>query len=281
MKLKFLTFALLAFTMFMSCSKVPAGNVGVKFYLLGGSKGVDSEELSPGRYWIGINEELYLFPTFTQNYVWTKSRDEGSENDESITFQTKEGLTVGADVGITYRIKPDKVSNIFSKYKKGINEITDVFLRNMVRDAFVSVASTKEVESVYGTGKNVMLKEVEDLIISRVDSIGIIIEKIYLIGEMRLPKQVTDALNAKIRATQVAQQKENELREAQAEAKKKIATAEGEAQSILMVAKAQAKANKLISASLTRNLVDYKGIEKWDGKLPTVSGQNTPFISLK
>ena len=67
---KMMLIALLALTM-VACSKAPAGHVGVKYYLLGGDKGVDSEELPPGRYWIGVNEELYLFPTFTQNYVWT------------------------------------------------------------------------------------------------------------------------------------------------------------------------------------------------------------------
>lgn len=34
----------------MGCSKVPAGYKGVKVHLLGTSKGIDSEELGPGRY---------------------------------------------------------------------------------------------------------------------------------------------------------------------------------------------------------------------------------------
>ncbi|TON43446.1 transposase, partial [Vibrio parahaemolyticus] len=71
---------------------------------LGGDKGVQAEEVGVGRYWVGVNEELYSFPTFSQNYVWTASETEGSENDESISFQTIEGLAVNADVGITYRI---------------------------------------------------------------------------------------------------------------------------------------------------------------------------------
>ena len=185
-----------------ACTKVPAGNVGVKVYLLGGDKGVDSEELGVGRYYIGINEELYLFPTFTQNYVWTMDAKEGSPNDESITFQTVEGMTVGADVGISYKINPEKVTTIFQKYRRGIDEITDVFLRNMVRDGFVNVASTKKVENVYGAGKTEMIKEVEDYVKAQVSDIGIEIERIYLVGQLRLPAQVTAALNRKIEATQ-------------------------------------------------------------------------------
>ena len=127
---------IMAFAALSGCSKVPAGNVGVKVYLLGGEKGVDSEVLRVGRYWIGINEDLFLFPTFTQNYVWTKDATEGSPTDESITFQTQEGLGVNADIGISYHIDTDKVSLIFQKYRKGVDEITDIYLRNMVRDAF-------------------------------------------------------------------------------------------------------------------------------------------------
>lgn len=35
--------------------RVKPGYVAVKVYLLGGSKGVDYEELGVGRYWVGLN----------------------------------------------------------------------------------------------------------------------------------------------------------------------------------------------------------------------------------
>jgi len=271
---------LLVFAVLISaigCSKVPAGNVGIKFYLLGQKKGVDHEELSPGRYFIGINEELYLFPTFTQNYVWTASKDEGSPNDESITFQTKEGMSVGADVGITYRLDPTKVSSIFERYKKGIGEITDVFLRNMVRDAFVQAGSVREVESVYGIGKSELITEVQNTVQTQVDEIGIIIEKIYLIGDMRLPPTVISALNEKITATQRAQQRENELREAEAAAKKTVAQAQGEAE-----------ANRIKLSSLSPQIIEWQRLQneataigKWNGVLPQVTSGAVPFMSIK
>jgi len=267
--------------MLMNCSKVPAGNVGIKFYLLGKSKGVDYEELTPGRYWIGFNEELFLFPTFTQTETWTKDINEGSPVNQQIEFQTKEGMSVSADIGITYRIDPNKVSSVFEKYKKGIDEITDKFLRNMVRDAFVEVASTLPVESVYGEGKSSLMNDINERVSEQVKNIGIIIEKIYLVGSMRLPEAVTTALNLKIQATQRAQQRENELREAEAQAKKQIAEAEGTAQSKLKIAEADAKANILVSKSLTPELVKYKAIQKWDGVLPKVSGQANSFIDLR
>jgi len=173
----------------MSCSKVPSGHVGVKVHLLGGDKGVDTEELGVGRYWIGFNEELFLFPTFQQNYVWTKDVREGSPNDESFQFQTKEGMIVGADIGISYHLDASKISLIFQKYRRGVEEITDTFLRNYVRDALNTVSSTMAVESVYGAGKAELLAKVQLMVKKDIEQLGIIIDKIYIVGSLQLHHQ--------------------------------------------------------------------------------------------
>jgi regulator of protease activity HflC (stomatin/prohibitin superfamily) len=265
-----------------ACSKVPAGNVGIKVYLLGSNKGVDHEDLGPGNYWIGWNEELYVFPTFTQNYVWTKSATEGSPTDESISFQTVEGMSVSADVGISYAVIPEKVPAIFQKYRKQLDEITHIYLRNMVRDAFVHIASTKPVEDVYGVGKANLLTAVEEYVRAQCGDM-FKIERIYLVGDLRLPPQVTNSLNLKIQATQQAQQVENEIRTARAEAEKKIAEAEGSAKSLLVVAESQAQANKVLSDSLTPQFIQYQALKQWNGVLPTTMLPNgaVPFVGVK
>lgn len=273
---------MLATVMLTACSKVPSGYVGVKVYLLGGDKGVESEELGIGRYYIGMNEELYLFPTFTQNYVWTQDPAEGSPNDESISFQTIEGMNVSADVGISYRINKTEVSTIFQKYRKGIDEITDVYLRNMVRDAFVAKASTLEVESVYGKGKSALLEAVEKRVRQQTEDLGIIIERIYFIGGLRLPQAVTKALDAKIAATQKAQQRENEVAEAKAEADKVRAKAAGEADAVRLAAQAEAERITSLGRSLRDNpeVVKLNFIQKWDGTLPKVMSGSEGNIML-
>ena len=264
-----------------ACSYVPSGNVGIKVNLLGSEKGVESEVLGVGRYWIGWNEDLYVFPTFMQNYVWTAGVDEGSPNDESISFQTADGMTANADIGISYSIDPDKVSIIFQTYRRGVEEITDTFLRNMVRDALVKQSSNKPIEYVYGAGKSELLASVQKDVADQVAPLGINIGKIYWIGEIRLPKTVIDSINAKNAATQMAQQRQNEVAQAKAEADKKIEDARGEAESILRVAEAQAKANKLLAESLTTEFVQYQAITKWDGQLPKMTGSAAvPFIDV-
>ena len=266
---------------FASCSRVPAGHVGIKFHLLGNSKGVDYEELSPGLYWIGAYKELYRFPTFSQNYVWTVDPTEGSKNNEQFVFQDKEGLELSADIGITYRLDPTKVPMLFERYKRGIDEITDVFLRNMVRDALVSNTSSMDVDMIYGEGRTELLKRVEDEVQEQVEELGIIIERLYWIGSIRVPDGVRNAIDMKIRATQTAIQRENELREAEAEARKRIAEAEGRAESRLREAIAEAEANRIVNASLTNQLIEYRKIDKWDGKVPQVQGAGTPIIDMR
>lgn len=266
-----------------ACSKVPAGNVGIKAYLLGGDKGVDTEELGPGRYWIGINEELYLFPTFTQNYTWTQACINGDCENEELGFQTSEGLAVTADVGISYHIDPNKAALIFQKYRRGVDEITDLYLRNMVRDSLVKNASMMRVEDVYGTGKTKLIEAVQKDVSTQTTALGIVIEKVYWIGELRLPPTVTNAINAKITATQMTQQRQNEVAQAKAEADKKVEAARGAAESVTLLAKAQADALDIKGSALARNpkVIELQAIEKWDGKLPVYNGGNGPQPFIK
>lgn len=250
-------------------SQVPAGHVGVKVYLLGSSKGVDHEVLGVGRYYIGYNEQLYLFPTFQQNYVWTQSPHEGASNDESVTFQTKEGMNVNADIGINFHIDSTKVTTVFQKYRKGVDDIRDVYLRNYVRDAFQAEASKYPVEHVYGEGKKQLIDSVSSIVREKVAPEGIVLDNLYLVGSFRLPDAVTAALNSKIEATQKAQQAENEVATAKAEANKLRAQAQGIADS-----------NRLKAASITPALIEWEKLQKWNGVLPQVTGSSA-LINLK
>lgn len=274
-------FALITMLMLVcaACSKVPAGYVGVKFNLYGSDKGVQTQEMPPGRYWLSWNQEMYTFPTFTQTYTWQKADGQ----DESLTFGTVEGLSVNADVGITYAIKPDKVTTLFQTYRRGVDEITNTFLRNMVRDALVKHASTLGIESVYGRGKADLIEAVQTDVAAQVEPIGINVEKVYWIGDLRLPPNVTTAINAKIQATQMAEQRKNEVAQAQAEAAKEVAKAEGDAKAKLTIAQAEAQAIKVKGDALRDNpsVIQLNTVERWDGKLPIYQlGSSNALIQL-
>ena len=265
-----------------ACSDVPSGYTGIKVNLLGSDKGVDSQELGTGRYWIGMNEKLYTFPVFQQTQVWTKNVDEGSLTDDSVTFQSEKGLSVNSDISVVYSVDPKKVSVLFQKFRKGIDEITHTFLRSAVRDALVRSAGTKSIESIYGAGKADLINEVESKVRAETADLGIIIEHIYFIGDMRLPPSITAAINANAVASQMTAQREQEVQQVKFEADKLEQTARGEANSKLILAEAEAKSIKIKGDALSKNpeVLELSKIEKWNGEVPQVVGATTPFISL-
>jgi regulator of protease activity HflC (stomatin/prohibitin superfamily) len=264
------------------CERVPVGYAGIKVNLLGSEKGVDSELLSVGRYWLGWNEELHLYPTYQVNYVYTRDTTEASPTNEEFTFQTREGMECSVDLGVAMRFEYDKLTVMYQTYHKGEEEIRGVVVRNTIRDALNKIAGTMPVEYVYGEGKGKLIDSVLAVVRSDLAGTGIGIDKIFLIGSIRIPQSVKNALDAKVKMTQDAQTAENEVRKAEAEAKIKIAQAEGNAQSVLVNAKAQAEANRAISASITPTLVNYMAVQKWNGALPTYSGGGAiPFINIK
>jgi len=273
---KIFAVVLMAFAMLQltGCDNVRAGYVGVKVEKYGDTRGVKSEVLGPGRYWTGMNTDIFEFPTFSQNEVWQRT----NEKDESITFQSKEGTAINADFGMTYSIKRESVAQVFEKYRRGIEEISDVFLRNIVRDALNDIASKQSLDQLMDQ-KVEFMDRVQKEVIARAAASGITVESVSTIGKFRWPQQVEQAMNAKMTAVQDAIKVENELRKTKAEAEKAVAKAEAE----VRVARAEAQAVELRGQALAKNpqVLQQMAIDKWNGVLPQVAGGATPFVNLK
>lgn len=258
---------------FVCIKTIAPGYVGVVVDMLGDEKGVESKELHVGMHWISPWKNLFQFPIFEQNSTWQGDY-------EGFNFQTSEGMAVSADIGITYHLRPESIPIIFQKYRRGMDEITHVFIRNYIRDAINKSASKTRIEDLY-SGKEFFFEEVEKHVRNDLSPLGIELSRIYLIGRFHFPDNVIKALNAKIEAMQRAQQRENELREAEAEAKKQVAKAEGQAKCSLLQAEAEAKANLILAKSVTQELIQWQAIQKWDGSLPKVTGGAIPMIDIK
>jgi regulator of protease activity HflC (stomatin/prohibitin superfamily) len=252
---------------------ISPGYVGVVVDLLGDKKGVEAKELHVGMHWIAPWRTVYQFPIFEQNDTWEGER-------EGFNFQTSEGMAVSADIGITYHLRPESIPLIFQRYRRGMDEITNVFIRNYIRDAVNKSASHTRIEDLY-SGKESFFEDVEKHVREDLSPIGIQLSRIYLIGRFHFPSNVIAALNSKIEANQRAQQRENELREAEAEAKKQIAKAEGQARCAIVQAESEAKANSLLSQSVTEALIQWQAVQKWDGHMPHVTSGAMPFIEVK
>jgi hypothetical protein len=240
--------------------------VGVKVYTLGGNKG-NFEVLGVGRHWEGINEDIYLFPTFTQSKVWTADSREDSPTDEHFTVQSKEGVSIDADVGMTYAIQPDKVVTLFQKYRKDVNQITNTYLRSYVRDALNKYSVLYSTAELYGEAKTKVIEAAEKETREVMKDNGINLERLYWVNSLRPPENITAEINNKVAAVQIAQRKENEVR----------------------TAEAQAQINRLNNNSLSNMNVRMKELDiqekwvaRWNGQLPStmIPGSALPMFNI-
>lgn len=247
---------------------IEPGQVGVKVTTAGGERGVQRNLLEPGRHWIGFTERLYTFPTFVQNYVWDAGNTPQSPGNESIDFQSREGANINADFGVQYMFQRERIPDIFARYRMGAIEITRQTLRNEVRDALVSAASSRRIEELIGDGKNAFMDEVLAAVKERVAPHGILVDNVYAVGRFRLAAETESAINRRISAAQETEQRRQQVETARQEAERQRIEAEG-----------QAAANRIIAQSVTPELVQYMAAQKWNGQLPAATS-GVPFINL-
>ena len=125
----------------------------------------------------------------------------------------------------------------------------------------------------------------------RLDDYGIKITEIALtnigFGEAfekaieRKSVQQQEVLTAKLRKDQAEQEALATIEKAKGDGVSRAVIAKGEADAILVKAQAQAEANNLINKSLTTDLIQYRAIVEWDGKLPTFMGGGVvPFLNV-
>lgn len=262
---------LVILTYLFCVSWISPGEVGIVVNTLGSDKGIEDKELTVGLNFVAPWKNVYKFPIYEQNHQWT--------GNDGFSFQTSEGLSVKADIGINYNLEPTKIYQLFYKYRRGMDEITHLFIKNNIRDSINRTASKMKIEDLIGSKKEEFFDAVQKQVSQELEPLGFNISHIFVIGKFEVPDLVMDALNKKIEATQRAQQRENELREAEAQAKKEIALADGIGKSHIISAKAKSEANNILSKSLTPELLKWEALSKWDGVLPkALSGESTGFL---
>jgi len=260
---------------------IEPGHVGIRVSLYGSHSGVQDITVRTGAViYNRFTENIYEFPTFMQNAVWTKTADEGSPTDESITFNSSEGAVVNTDMALSYQIDPTKVPEIFVNLRQDAEYITHTYMRGKARDAINRLASSMKVTEIFGSGKQKLLLDAKKELERELSPLGFKIDMIAFIGEMRVDPKVLESINLTISASQKAIEAQNKVVQSKAEADQKIEEARGEAESLTLVAEAKAAANKILTESLTPQLLQYEALQRWDGILPKVTGEAIPFIQI-
>jgi regulator of protease activity HflC (stomatin/prohibitin superfamily) len=278
-----------------SCTtRIDAGHVGIRVRLAGNDRGVQNMQIQTG--WVFYNpvvEQVVLFPTSVQNVMWTSSPHEGKPVDESITFSSSEGVNVNADVGLSFHIDPERAPQLYARFRQNdMHVLANSYIRNVVRESFQEVASKMPVQEIYGMGKSKMVADVTARVREILGKDGVLVDQLTINGALRLPQNVADAINRAMEATQNAIQSENRVRQVRAEAEQAVTQAtgqaeatrqkaQGEADALLIRARAEAKANEIIRLSTSPSVLQYRAMERWDGKLPTYNaGGQLPLLTF-
>ena len=194
---------------------------------------------------------------------------------KEIDASSKEYQMVKMTGMMNFHIDPSFVNDLYQKV--GLD-----FADKVIDPAFNDFV--KEVVPTYPIGE--ILPKREEIRKRAMGKLGenlaryhIIVDDIYF-ANIRFSPEYEGAIEAKQVAQQQVETQRQVLAQREIEAQQKVASAKGEAESILVVAQGQAKANDALSRSISPILVQYKGIEKWNGILPQVSGGAVPFIDL-
>jgi len=278
------------FNYIAALTRIGAGYTGVEILLSGSQRGPSEIPIRTGWvFYSPLRSQIIEFPTYVQTVKWTRDLNEGHAINEEMSFNSKEGMEVFADVSLSYAIDPQKVPDFYLKYRvNDLESFTHGILRDIVRNSLNEVASTYTIEQIYGEEKADFLHKTEALIQEKLAGVGVGIQQFGFIGAPRVPDVIAQAITAKAQAIQHAEQARNELAETQAQAAKQIAEADGEAKSAVTRAQGEAEANRIRQTSITPQLLELRRLEnqralvdKWNGQLPTVETSGSSGMMLQ
>lgn len=261
-----------------SCTHIEAGHVGVLVKRCGGG-GVSPTPLSSGYHFAKpFCESIVEYPTNLRTLILADG-DSDKAND-GITVNSKEGLPITVDVSLSFTLDPSKVPALYQKYRVPIGEISTKFVRQTVREGLQSNFAQWTAEQIYSEKKEIVRAAAQQFLVDKLTPEGFQIQQ-FTLNDVRVPKQVTDAINARVAMVQEAQRADAEVKKTEAIARQREAQADGEAKALRTRADAEAYYNKTVAESLTPAFVQYQAQQRWDGKLPQFTGGGAvPFIEV-
>ncbi|WP_316503066.1 MULTISPECIES: prohibitin family protein [Paenibacillus] len=237
-------------------SSVEYGHVGL--YKTFGK--LDDQVLSPG---------MHLKIPFIQSVIQVNTQVTKSETDTSAS--SKDLQPVSTHVAVNFSVNKESAFNLMNNIGGSFDS---VIINPAIQEIVKEVTARYPAEDLI-TRRDIVAGEISELLTKRLAKYDLIVNDINIVNF-----KFSDAFNQSIEAKQVAQQQalkaENDLKRVQIEAKQKVAQAQAEAESLKL--KKQEVTPELVQ--LKQIEVQEKALDKWDGKLPSVTGGATPFIDL-
>lgn len=182
--------------------------------------------------------------------------------EESLDILDKNGLSLKIDVTLGYNPTPSRIGYLYEKFKM---QYTRRLIIPELRASVRRIAGQYSAEEIYSTKR----KEVEETIANETRTVleknNVNLNRL-LIRSVRLPDKIKNAIELKLQQEQEMLAYEYRLQKEKKESERKKIAAE-----------AEARANRIINASLTKNLLQNKGI---DATIKLAESENAKIVVI-
>lgn len=185
------------------------------------------------------------------------------EQKETMQVLSREGLTIGLEISVLYRLDADSAASVYKKISGGDYE--NVILAPQFRSISRSVTASFQASALYSTERERLGETIQKELAAAVSPRGIIVETTPL-RNVALPTQLTEAIEQKQRAEQESQRMEFILTKEKQEADRKRIEAKG-----------IADFQTIVAQGISEQLLRWKGVEATE-KL--ANSQNTKVIII-
>ncbi|ORX79324.1 hypothetical protein BCR32DRAFT_328177 [Anaeromyces robustus] len=177
---------------------------------------------------------------------------------------SKDLQTISSKVAVNYRVNPTYSASVYKNVGKDFN---NVIVNPAIEDCVKSVAAKYNAEQLI-TNRSVVSNEMEKEISQKINPYGLYIEVLNIIDF-----DFSDEFNKAIEAKQTAQQQA-------LKAEQDLARIKVEAQQLVEKAKAESESYQLKNQQITDKVIMMEFIEKWNGKLPTVTSGGSALFDI-
>jgi prohibitin 1 len=209
---------------------VPAGTVGVVDFF----GNVSDNTLKSGVNVVNPLAKIIKFSIKTQ------------ELKELMEVPSEEGLSVGLEISLLYRLNPDQANEI---YKTVGPNYGDIILIPQFRSVVRGVTARYQAKALYTASREALATEIMGELEKLVGPRGINVEAAAL-REIKLPSRLTQSIEEKLQAEQESERMQFVLKREEQEAERKRIEAAG-------IRDFQA----IVSEGINQNLLRWKGIE--------------------
>ena len=183
---------------------------------------------------------------------------------------SKDQQKVSSEVSVNYHLNENKLKEIYTK--TGL-DVEDRLIDPRIQEVVKAIVAQYAAEQLLSQ-RDIVRTGIEEALKQTLSPYNIIVEAVQ-ITNFDFSEQYNSAIEQKQVAEQNALKAKNDLDRINIEADQKISMARAEAEAI----KIQSEA---VRAQGGKEYVQLKAIEKWDGALPTYTGNGpVPILNLK